>query len=90
MGAFEAKITSKGQITLPARLRSAMRLETGDKVVFTAESDGAFRISAKHGSLSDLKGLINSGPSVTQTQIADWIEAARGRAIPAGLRKGRR
>ena len=90
MGAFEAKLSSKGQITLPARLRSAMRLETGDKVVFTVEADGAVRLEAKNGSLRDLKGIISSGPRVSGAQIAGWIDMARARATPAGPRKIRR
>ncbi len=36
-----AKITSKGQITLPVRIRRALGLREGDKVAFV-EMDGQF------------------------------------------------
>ena len=36
-----AKITSKGQITLPINIRRALKLSDGDKVAFV-ESDGQF------------------------------------------------
>lgn len=36
-----AKITSKGQITLPVRIRRALGLREGDKVAFV-EVDGQF------------------------------------------------
>ena len=36
-----AKITSKGQITLPIQLRRALKLKEGDKVAFI-EKDGNF------------------------------------------------
>ena len=35
----EATLTSKGQITLPVDIRRALRLEQGDKVVFTTEGN---------------------------------------------------
>ena len=34
-----AKVTSKGQITVPSEIRKKLHLRTGDKVVFT-EEDG--------------------------------------------------
>ena len=89
MSAFEAKMTSKGQITLPANLRSAMRLRAGDKIVFTSEADGTFRLAAKNGSLRDLKGAIKSGARVSRSGMTDFIEAARGRSTPADLKKNR-
>ena len=36
-----AKITSKGQITLPIRIRRSLKLNDGDKVAFI-EKDGLF------------------------------------------------
>jgi AbrB family looped-hinge helix DNA binding protein len=38
-----AKITSKGQITLPVAVRRKLNLQTGDKIVFI-EDDVGFRI----------------------------------------------
>jgi AbrB family looped-hinge helix DNA binding protein len=89
MGVFEAKVTSKGQVTLPAKLRSAMRLQPGDKITFTAEADGAFRLAAQNASLRDLKGVIKSGPPASSARIADWIDEARGRAATFGPAKSR-
>ena len=89
MASMEAKMTSKGQITLPAKLRAAMRLEIGDKIVFAADGDGAYRLLAKLGSLADVKGIVNSGAPVPRGGMPDWIEAARGRSVPAGLKRSR-
>jgi antitoxin PrlF len=87
MANFEAKVTSKGQITLPAKLRSRLRVEAGDNVVFSETPDGGFRIGAKRESLRDLKGVIRSGPSVTSAEVKKWIGQARERSIPDGLRR---
>ena len=87
MAGLEAKMTSKGQITLPAKLRAAMRLEIGDKVVFAADGDGAYRLLAKKGSLADLKGIVRSGARVARGEMAHWMAAARSRSAPAGLKR---
>ena len=41
---MEARITVKGQITLPKALRDAMHLKTGDKVFFEPLEDGTYVI----------------------------------------------
>jgi AbrB family looped-hinge helix DNA binding protein len=35
-----AKITSKGQVTIPALIRKALRANTGDSLIWDIESDG--------------------------------------------------
>lgn len=35
-----AKLTSKGQLTIPVAIRKMLRLKEGDKVVFLADQDG--------------------------------------------------
>jgi len=37
-----AKITSKGQITIPKDIRNKMNLKTGDKILFFEENDKIF------------------------------------------------
>jgi len=39
-----AKITSKGQITLPIAIRKALRLKDGDKVAFV-ECEGSYMVA---------------------------------------------
>lgn len=39
-----AKITSKGQVTLPKPIRERLRLKTGDRVDFIEGDDGAVRL----------------------------------------------
>ena len=77
MGRFEAKMTSKGQITVPAPLRSAMHLKAGDKLVFVEDS-GGYRLESQVSTLADLRGIVRSGSrSVTTGQIKGWIEESR-------------
>ena len=41
-----AKVTSKGQITIPAEIRRKMGLKTGDKVLFLEEGEKVIMINA--------------------------------------------
>ena len=54
----EATLTSKGQVTIPADVRKAMRLETGERVVFTVLDDGTTIMRAKTRSIHELKGML--------------------------------
>ncbi len=87
MANFEAKVTSKGQITLPAKLRARLRLEAGDNVVFSETPDGGFRLGSKRETMRSLKGIVRTGASMTSADVANWIEEARERALPEGLRR---
>jgi AbrB family looped-hinge helix DNA binding protein len=78
MGRFEATMTSKGQITVPSRLRSALHLKPGDKIVFVEEA-GSYRIEPQVGTLADLRGVVRgSRDAVTTEQVTAWIEEGRG------------
>lgn len=85
MSVYEAKITSKGQVTLPAKLRSAMRLSTGDTIVFEESPDGSVAVRPKSNPMAELFGIIKQGPKVTGADIERFIDEARGAGMPAGL-----
>ncbi|MEO6080503.1 MAG: type II toxin-antitoxin system PrlF family antitoxin [Steroidobacteraceae bacterium] len=54
----EATMSSKGQVTIPAGIRKSMRLQSGERVVFTVLEDGTTIMRAKTRSILDLKGLL--------------------------------
>ena len=53
-----AKVTSKGQITIPVEVRKALKLKAGDKIDFFETEGGQFAFQPKTGSLEDLKGIL--------------------------------
>jgi len=57
MGLFDAKASSKGQITVPAEVRDLIGLKPGGKVQFRTHADGRVEIVAKKRSIKGLKGL---------------------------------
>ena len=52
-----ATVTSKGQITIPAAVRSAMSLDAGTKVEFIEMEPGQFKIVPINRSVKRLKGM---------------------------------
>ena len=78
MATFEATVTSKGQITIPSRLRTDLRLKPGDKLVFSQDEQGDIRVEAKAHALADLRGIVRGGArTVTSKEVEDWIRLSR-------------
>jgi antitoxin PrlF len=75
---YNAKITSKGQITLPAEMRKALNLQEGDRVTFARGEDGRFYLEPKTDSLGALRGIVK-GVKAKPGDIERWIAEARGR-----------
>jgi antitoxin PrlF len=57
MAIYKAKLTSKGQITLPARVRTGLGLKAGEKVAFFENPDGAFTLR-RVGSIQEMAGCL--------------------------------
>jgi antitoxin PrlF len=54
----EAKLTSKGQITLPKEIRLKLGLKQGDRVRFIVEDDGRVRLLPAKRDVSELLGIL--------------------------------
>jgi AbrB family looped-hinge helix DNA binding protein len=75
----EAKMTSKGQITVPKEIRMKLRLKPGDRVRFVVEADGKVRLWPAKRDISSLRGIL---PKPRRTASLEEIKAAiRGRAV---------
>jgi len=73
-------VTSKGQTTIPGRIRKALRIRPGDKLEYALEGDHAtIRV---HPGTRSLKGALASkkGKGMSFAEIREAAEkAARGR-----------
>ena len=54
-----ATVTSKGQITIPVQVRSALGVDAGDRIEFVEIEKGQFAIVAATRSVHELKGLFH-------------------------------
>lgn len=52
-----ATLTSKGQITIPAEVRRALEVDTGDRIEFVEIEPGRFEIVPATRSVRELKGM---------------------------------
>ena len=55
-----AKLTSKGQITVPREVRKALGLHTGDRLAFRLRADGTVRVEAETIDLMSLRGSVRA------------------------------
>lgn len=55
-----AKLTSKGQITIPKPVRDALGLHAGDRVAFQIREDGTAVVQPETGDLRTLRGSVRS------------------------------
>ena len=90
MGAIEAKVTSKGQITLPLRVRKRLKVGPGDSVVFV-EADDKIVVRSKSGTLGDMRGMLHDKARLpTLHAIEGWIGEARSRSWTAVRKQSRK
>jgi AbrB family looped-hinge helix DNA binding protein len=73
-----AKLTSKGQITLPKKLRDELGLDVGDTIAFTQNQSGGYTLAKVTPDKPSLAGLIDyDGPTLTKSDIVQLVEASR-------------
>lgn len=77
----EAKITSKGQITVPREVRQALGVKPGDKIVF--EQNGkevSVRPLRSKSVFAKYRGIGNPGMPSGREQVVRKVRELRGRA----------
>lgn len=77
MSPLTAKVTSKGQITLPSKLRSELGIKAGDRVDFHRNASGKFEVSAKTRSITDLRGIIKGDRKLSPQDFVNIVNDAR-------------
>ena len=73
-----ATITSKGQITIPARIREALHVSAGDRVEFVEVEPGRFEFIAATRSVTELKGMFGKAKNIVSIEDMNAAIAARG------------
>ena len=74
-----AKVTTKGQITIPAETRKALGIEQGDQLLFEVTQQGEARIRViKQGRLTELYGALPAtrpypGKEAVRTEVGEKL-----------------
>ncbi len=75
----QARITSKGQVTVPRDIRRLLGVDSGDSLVFQADAKGVRVSSARSGSpFAKYRGIGNPGLSSGRKAINRWVREMRG------------
>lgn len=75
----QAKITSKGQITIPREIRRTMGVRPGDRVLFESDKEGIrVRPVRTVSPFAKYQGIGNPGIGSGRKAINRWIRKMRG------------
>jgi antitoxin PrlF len=75
----QAKVTSKGQITIPREVRRRLGVRAGDRLQFEEDGEGV-RVTAvrKKSPFAKYMGIGNPGIGKGRTAIQKWMRELRG------------
>lgn len=73
-----ATLTSKGQITVPAAVREALGVDTGDRVEFVEIGPGRYEFIAATRPVTALKGMFGKPRRSVSIEEMNSIIARRG------------
>lgn len=80
-----AKLTSKGQLTVPVAIRKKLRLKEGDKVVFLSDDDGIRIVNASILALERaqkaFEGTAEQLGLKTEQDVVDMVKEVRGELL---------
>jgi antitoxin PrlF len=76
----KARITSKGQITIPKAVRRALGVKEGDSLLFEIEGENVrVRVDRDPVSFADYAGVWREGEGMSWDEVNDYVRDLRGR-----------
>ena len=82
-----ARVMSKGQVTIPKKVRAALGIDVGDRVTFVVDVNQVRFVNSAIYALEkfqdQMKGEAEKAGFFSEEDIADWItQSRRDEAIP--------
>ena len=75
----QAKLTSKGQITIPREVRRLLGIQPGDHLLFESDAQGVrVRPVRKQSAFAKYRGIGNPGIGSGRKKINRWLRDLRG------------
>lgn len=76
----KAKVTSKGQITVPKKVREKLDIHPGDEITFKENDQGEMVIESDKKSIKRLAGILHR-PGQKKVTIEEMNEAIKQAAV---------
>jgi len=77
-----ATVTSKGQVTIPADVRRALQIESGDQLFFMVEGERGVLVPTHRQSIMAFQGILRvTAPYPSHQEIRETIRHQRGEAM---------
>lgn len=77
----DAKVMSKGQVTIPKDVRQALGIDVGDRVTFIVDGSGVRVMNSAVYSLlrfqEQMRGQAEAAGLFSEDDVAEWITASR-------------
>ncbi|MBH2008938.1 MAG: AbrB/MazE/SpoVT family DNA-binding domain-containing protein [Xanthomonadaceae bacterium] len=76
-----ATVSSKGQITIPAEVRHALQVDTGDRIEFVEIEPGRYEFVVANQSVTELKGMFGKATRTVCIEEMNSAIAAQGASV---------
>ncbi len=77
----DARVMSKGQVTIPKKVRAALGIDVGDRVTFVVDGNQVRVVNSAFYALEifqeQMKGQAEKAGFITEDDIAEWITNSR-------------
>ena len=77
----DARVMSKGQVTIPKKVRTALGIESGDRVTFIVEGGNVRVVNSAVYALQrfqeQMKGEAEKAGIISEEDISEWIAKSR-------------
>jgi antitoxin PrlF len=78
---LKARVTSKGQLTIPKEVRRALGIREGDSLLFEVDEDDEqvrVRVERKPVSFADYEGAWREGKGMSLAEVDEYMRELRG------------
>ena len=78
---LKAKVTSKGQLTIPKEVRRVLGVREGDSLLFEVDEDDEqvrVRVERKRVSFADYEGAWREGKGMSLAEVDEYMRELRG------------
>ena len=77
----DARVMSKGQVTIPKKVRAALGIDTGDRLTFIVEGNNVRVVNSTVYALMRLQEQMNGEAEkadlLSEEDVAEWITSSR-------------